>query len=438
MRPLSLLALTFLLTAGLVVAGLPFTAHAQPAQSDEEKRLQEIERQLQQNTKNASAINRETPQKERELSGLRTRLIETAQSLRKAEGRTTDIEQRLSTLEKEVTKATADLNRQRYAISDILAALQSLEMSRPPALAVSPSDAAQAARAAMALSATVPDLQARVDLLQETVSRLAGLQTSLDAERNALTTAREELNVRSNLFEETLVKKQRDYDKATAQVARLTAENKRLANEATSIREVLNNLQAREAPKPIVLASPAYNLQPRIKPAPLNRPTTGLSPLSQTIPSETSTSPTTASKNLALYKNLPSRFSAAKGLLPYPVSGKLRAKYGSKTLDGSKLEGLQIETRGGAIVTAPFGGEVAFAENLGRLGNVFILDVGENYHLVMVGFARLDALVGQKIQAGEPVGKMPSDNPREELYFEVRHNREPQNPNKWLLSQTAG
>ena len=414
-----------LLFSALITGGLVAPAAAQPVQSDEERRLQEIEQQLQENARNADEIKRGTPLRERELSGLRTRLIETAASLKEAETRATEIEQRLTVLEEEIAVARTDLNRQRYAVSDILAALQSLEMSKPPALAVSPDDAAEAARAAMALSATVPDLQARVDLLQESVTRLDNLQATMDEEQQALAMTQDELDSREKILESLLNEKEAEFRAANERVARLEAENKQLAREASTIREVLNRLDEREQEQPVILAQPAPRVTPKIKPP----RTASAKPVTPEEP---------PSAFAALYRDLPATFAEARGKLPYPVSGRLTGKYGSETLDGSKLEGLQIETRGGAVVTAPYGGKVAFAENLGSLGNVFILDVGQNYHLVMVGFARLDATVGQEISAGEPVGKMPEGNEREELYFEIRRNREPLNPARWLLPQTAG
>ena len=142
--------------------------------------------------------------------------------------------------------------------------------------------------------------------------------------------------------------------------------------------------------------------------------------------------------SLEIYNNLPARFAEARGKLPYPVSGQLTRKFGTNNADGTKLEGLRIETRGGAVVTAPFSGEVVFAERLGRLGNVFILDVGDKYHLVMIGMGTLEATVGQKITAGVPIGYMPGDAAREELHVEIRRNREPINPTRWFLANASG
>ncbi len=389
---------------------------AQPVQTDEEKRLQEIEQQLQDNTKNAEQLKQVVPERERELTSLRARLIEAADALKASETRATNTEMRLQDLEVEALLVQEDLDQRQRDISDVLAALQSLEWSKPPALAVSPEDAARAARAAMTLSSTVPDLQVKVDELQVIIDRNALLQREMRQERQTLVQANEELDARSGILENQLIQKEKEYEEVNLRLVSLERENARLAREATSIREILNRLNERNQTSDTPV--------PRIRPA-------------DTLPAISSET-LSRRPELSVYNQLPRAFSRAKGKLPLPVSGRLARKYGSKSDDGETLEGMRIETRSGAIVTSPFAGEVAFAENLGRLGNVFILDVGESYHIIMMGLSNLEVAAGEAISAGEPIGYMPEINDREELHFEIRKNREPLDPATWFLPGLPG
>ncbi|MCI5047228.1 MAG: peptidoglycan DD-metalloendopeptidase family protein [Aquisalinus sp.] len=391
-------------------------ALALPQQSDQEQRLKEIEAQLESNTRSAEEMKQIVPLREQELDGLRARLIESADSLKEAETSATRIEGRLEDLETEALLVQQDLDTRQREISDILAALQSLERSKPPALAVSPDDAAQAARAAMTLSGTVPDLQVKVDELQSVIDRNALLQREMREERATLLQSYDELDARSKILEDQFQQKEQEFQEVSATLARLEEENTRLAREATTIRELLLRLNERDAAEE---ALPVPRLRPSTETPAISGESLARRP------------------DLNIYNQLPRQFSAARGKLPLPVSGRLTRRFGSQA-DGEALEGLRIETRGGAIVTAPFNGKVAFAESLGRLGNVFILDVGENYHVVMMGIASLEVSAGEQITAGEPIGYMSDANEREELHFEIRRNREPLDPAKWFTGNLTG
>ena len=228
----------------LLVAA-PAHALALPQQIDQEQRLKEIEAQLENNTRNAEEMKQIVPLREQELAGLRARLIESADSLKEAETSATRIERRLEDLETEALLVQQDLDTRQREISDILAALQSLERSKPPALAVSPGDAAKAARAAMTLSGTVPDLQVKVDELQSVIDRNALLQRQMRDERTTLLQSYDELDARSQILEDQFQQKQREFQEVNDTLARLEEENTRLAREATSIRELLLRLNER-------------------------------------------------------------------------------------------------------------------------------------------------------------------------------------------------
>ena len=392
------------------------SALALAQQTDQEQRLKEIEAQLESNTRSAEEMKQIVPLREQELAGLRARLIESADSLKEAETSATRIEGRLEDLETEALLVQQDLDTRQREISDILAALQSLERSKPPALAVSPDDAAQAARAAMTLSGTVPDLQVKVDELQSVIDRNALLQREMREERATLLKSYDELDARRKILEDQFQQKEREFQEVSATLARLEQENTRLAREATTIRELLLRLNERDAAEE---ALPVPRLRPSTETPAISGESLARRP------------------DLNIYNQLPRQFSAARGKLPLPVSGRLTRRFGSQA-DGEALEGLRIETRGGAIVTAPFNGKVAFAESLGRLGNVFILDVGENYHVVMMGIASLGVSAGEQITAGEQIGYMSDANEREELHFEIRRNREPLDPAKWFTGNLTG
>ena len=377
-----------------------------------EERLREIEEQLQENTRTADEIEAERQRRETELLGLRARLIETADSLREAESEATRIDREIADLTERETLARGKLAVHQRSLSQTLAALQSLEMKRPPALAVSPEDAAEAARAAMALSTAAPELADRAALLRSEIEAITDLQTQLSQQRQRRIDAEQVLAARRNVLQELLTQKERENEEATRRAEALRAENKRLAEEATSIQQLMNEIEnAGRVPIP----TPA--------PSPLATP-------------DTNSGSTALSRRpeLSVYANLPSRFADARGKIALPASGSITENFGSINSDGSKLEGVRIQTRPGGVVTAPFSGRIAFARPVARLGNVSILDVGGGYHLVFVGLERIIATEGGDISAGEVIGYMPTSLNNPVLDFQIRRNKEPLNPRGWLLS----
>ena len=126
----------------------------------------------------------------------------------------------------------------------------------------------------------------------------------------------------------------------------------------------------------------------------------------------------------------------AKGRLALPVVGKLIRAFGDQT-DGGPATGLSYQAPPNARVVAPCSGKVAFADKFRSYGQLLILECGGGYHAVLSGLERMDAKVGQSVQAGEPVGTMPAWEPgatgrRPTLSIELRHNGQPVDPAPWL------
>ena len=99
--------------------------------------------------------------------------------------------------------------------------------------------------------------------------------------------------------------------------------------------------------------------------------------------------------------------------------------------------GIAYQAAPAARVVAPCAGRVVYAGPFRSYGKLLILDCGRGYHVVLSGFERLDAQVGQALGAGAPVGVMPGWDPRATairpaLSVELRHAGEPINPLPFL------
>lgn len=372
------------------------SAAAQPP-GDEAERLKEIEAQRRENAEKAEEIRERAEAAEAALEALRSRLVETADSLRAAETRLTQVEESLIRLNEEEAAATARLKSRQQTLSDVLVALISLERSRPPALAVSPDDATQAAIAAITLSAVTPELEDEAAALREDIERIERLRARRAAEREELEEAETALAERRRLLEDLVTERATARDQDAATLEALEAEDRRLAAEASNLRELIAGIAARERP-----TAPAL---PDLMPG-----------------------------GPEVYADLPARFSSAKAALTLPAVGRVVSVYGDQIEEGVREDGVAVITRPGAVVTAPFTGTIDWADEFGRLGNLIIIDVGEEYRLVLIGVGRLDVRAGQQVRAGEPLGAMLADEPGL-LRFQVRRRDLPVNPVPWLLPQ---
>ena len=126
----------------------------------------------------------------------------------------------------------------------------------------------------------------------------------------------------------------------------------------------------------------------------------------------------------------------ALGHLTPPVAGNLVRHFGDAT-DAGTATGVAYQVAPAARVVAPCGGRVVFSGPFRSFGKLLILDCGRGYHIVLAGFDRLDAQIGQSIAAGAPVGIMPGwdprgGTPRPTLYVELRRGGEAINPLPFL------
>lgn len=140
-------------------------------------------------------------------------------------------------------------------------------------------------------------------------------------------------------------------------------------------------------------------------------------------------------------RNLTGSFESNKGKLPYPVSGQFTVvkKFGrQKHPRLPKVEtnnpGIDIEASQGAAVHAVFNGEVSQIFKLAGYNNVIVLRHGD-YVTVYANIESLNVKKGDKVSTGQQLGRLfvdKADGNRSVLHFELRREKEKQNPELWL------
>jgi septal ring factor EnvC (AmiA/AmiB activator) len=139
---------------------------------------------------------------------------------------------------------------------------------------------------------------------------------------------------------------------------------------------------------------------------------------------------------VAVKPNTP--FASLKGSLPWPLQGKILARYGSsRNLGTLKWQGIMVASATGSEVRASAPGTVIFADWLRGFGLLIILDHGDKYMSLYGNNETLLKQVGDSVQAGELIAQSGDQGvrPLSALYFEIRHKGSPTNPLNWLSKQ---
>jgi len=118
------------------------------------------------------------------------------------------------------------------------------------------------------------------------------------------------------------------------------------------------------------------------------------------------------------------------------VAGRVARAFGAPAEDGPAT-GVTFSTAPAAYVSSPCTGRVGFAGPFRSYGRLLIIECGGGYDFVLAGLDRLDAAVGNKVRAGEPVGRMADFDPaksadRPGLYVELRRSGQAVDPMPFL------
>ncbi|AVR89285.1 murein hydrolase activator EnvC family protein [Thauera aromatica] len=129
------------------------------------------------------------------------------------------------------------------------------------------------------------------------------------------------------------------------------------------------------------------------------------------------------------------RFSQLRGQLRFPVRGELVGRFGAPRAEGGTTwKGVFIRAATGTDVRAVAGGEIVFSDWLRGYGNLIIIDHGGDYLSIYGNNDALLGEVGEEVGGGEAIARVGSDGGSGEsgLYFEIRHQGQPQDPMKWV------
>ncbi|MGJ8693208.1 MAG: murein hydrolase activator EnvC family protein [Thalassotalea sp.] len=125
--------------------------------------------------------------------------------------------------------------------------------------------------------------------------------------------------------------------------------------------------------------------------------------------------------------------SKLQGKLKWPVSGKLKHRFGTRKQGYLKWKGVLLSAPIGRQVKSIHNGKVLFSNWLKGYGLVTVIDHGNGYMSLYGHNQALLKSVGDSVDAGEPIALIGQSGGQNQpgLYFEIRHQGQAVNPRKW-------
>ncbi len=332
-----------------------------------------------------------------ELGELRDAMLATATRIQEFETNEENLATRLVGLNAELAERRASFDARRDELAAVLSALQRIARQPAEMLIALPRSPTDTHRTAMLLASITPYLNDQAAQIADDIAALSDLKSQIAERTTELESVRARLLEQQDVVAGLVARKEEVLAGLEDEEDKLATRNEALAAEANSLRDLLHQLAEAAAAERAEGASPESVAA------------------SGAIVSMT--------------------FVAARGDLPLPARGEIVTEFNAPLSDGSQSEGIWIATSGGAQVVTPYDGRIVFSGTFGDYGHLLIIAHGEGYHTVLAGFSRVDAVLGQWLLAGEPVGVMADgENEPQRLYVEFRHEGEPINPLPWLAA----
>jgi len=228
--------------------------------------------------------------------------------------------------------------------------------------------------------------QQRIAALQDELAALDALETEIAARQQALEAARAEQRERTRSLERDRLARARTRALLDSQYASQQAREHALGQDVRALEQLLARL--REAAT------------------------------TTTDPAETANTPA----------------PLQPGHMDWPLFGRLVHRFGQRLADGRRSTGLLIDAPLGTSVHAVADGAVVFSEWMTGYGMLLIVDHGHGQMSLYAHNESLLKRVGEQVRRGDAIASVGHSGGQDStgLYFELRHDGHPVNPEQWL------
>lgn len=333
-----------------------------------------------------------------------------AAALRQTETAADEAADKVAALSQRRTELQTEMAQRSAEMAPFLPIIQRLALYPAETLLAVPMPAERAVRGILVLGGLTRKLEQDAIVLRTEQQTLASLSTELN-EAIPVLAARQ------------------------AEQARQAAALDQKIDAARALRQSAEGEAAEQARRAAVEASRATSLRAAIARLDAERAATEARLAAEERKAKTAT----ARADIKVRQEAAARPTGSFSTLVSPVAGTVVHFFGD-TVDGGAAPGMTYQVPPSARVVAPCGGRVVYSGPFRSFGLLVILDCGSGWHVVLSGFDRLDAALGQSVQAGEPIGAMPGWDPlailhRPTLMLELRRAGQPVNPSPFLRAQ---
>ena len=360
--------------------------------AEAEKKIEALRKEIKTLTKAQREIEEKRNREAKQLRQIDQKVAESSKSLSRVESAIDSQERKLDVLETEQEKLERDLRAQKMELAQLMRAAYRLGENSELKQLLSQDKISEAARWLAYHRYFEQQRQREIGALSAQLEQLAAVSTAVEHEKQTLDAQKAQqekavadLNAQRRQRSTVVSSLDAKYQDQQARIKALGKDEKALRSLLDKLRQAASSSKA-----PAVIGRPGST-----------KPAAKITP---------------------------------KNLTGWPLTGTLLAGFGNAMPDGRRSEGLLIAAAAGAPVYSVAAGRVVYADWLKGYGMLMVIDHGRGN---MSLYANNDALlkdVGESVVPGEriaTVGTSGAQN-RAALYFEMRLNGQPQNPNAWL------
>lgn len=342
-------------------------------------RIQAVQQQLKQDRGEQDALQDQLRELESEIS-------QTQQQLRAARERMAGQQQKLADTRRLQLKAQDDLERQRRALAQQLRAAHRMGQSGPLKLLLNQEDVQKVGRVLAYYDYLNKARGARIAGMATQLKMIADIGRQLGVEAEALEVAEAEHEAVLNTLKTRRGQRSETIQRLAERIADAVSELRQLESDEQRVQNLIETLKDALADIPVD--------------AGVDKP-----------------------------------FAQLRGKLPWPLRGKLLAKFGQAKAGGKfNWRGYWIEAPEGTAVRASAAGRIAYVGWMQRYGLIAIVEHTGGYYSLYGHLQRVPRSEGEWVKAGEALALAGNTGGYEKsgLYFEIRKGREPVNPADWL------
>lgn len=279
-----------------------------------------------------------------------------------------------------------------------------------------------------ARSSRIADMRLHRVLIRDIQDQIATLETEHKLAINQLGSSKSVLYSRLDASKKNALKLLYEGDELNRQ---LLNKNNAIRRHDAEINRIIGREQRREADRQYAADNNA-SATTRVSPAfgSVSAPSLATNGYAKAA----STSP----EPLPLEIDISKAFLQSKGSMPFPVTGSYNLMAASPKSPAADAGGFRFDDS--AIVIAASKGAKARSVFDGTVASVFFIDGYENivmirhgdYVTVYSGIGNVNVRKGEKVQSGQTIGSVASDNGKAILHFEILKDRTKLDPLQWV------